>query len=63
MEYIESGKVYQLQELIDYVNGKNDEFTSNISDCLKVQIIIEAILMAAGKRHYLTVKEIETELK
>ena len=56
MEYIESGKVYQLQELIDYVNGKNDEFTSNISDCLKVQIIIEAILMAAGK-------EIETELK
>lgn len=63
MEYIESGKVYQLQVLIDYVNGKSDECTSNISDCLKVQIIIEVILMAAGKRHYLTVKVIETELK
>lgn len=62
-EYGESGKVYQSQAFIDYVNGKGDEFTSNISDGLKVQIIIDAVLRAAEERRYVTVKEIETELK
>ena len=54
--------LYQSQSFIDLANGKSDNFTSTIDDGLRAQMVIDAALLSAKEKRYVTVEEIKSKL-
>ena len=55
--------IHQSQSFVDYVNGKVSNYTTNIDDGLKAQMVIDAAIKSAKEKRYVTIEEIAKEIK
>ena len=55
--------IHQSQSFVDYVNGKVSNYTTNIDDGLKAQMVIDAAIKSAKEKRYVTIEEIAKGIK
>jgi len=61
--YGKMGGIFQSESFVNMTEGKCDNYTTTIDNGLKAQIVIDAALKSAKEKRYVTVAEIENELK